>query len=262
MPNPFGLDTDDDIQQLATANQLIQQIIDEPKPCPEGPATGSFLDSLEHSLPCWFPVSGYLEAAMQAAQENLDLLRSLAYSTIEHKSSFSPWSIAPLSRSVLVSTSRMIYVLCPETLDQRRRNTMAILKQDYNSLEMYLKDAPACYGPEYGTDHGAEIRNSLIDTSKELPGKNARDGEVVQSVIQIMSSWEPQELVPSADAMNWMWNTWSGAAHAYLWPLLVPGKGDRGRLDVVPGNWPSDFAAMAALTRLAQKRYYDALKPL
>ena len=263
MTNSFGLDKPENKFYLDKALETLSDIEECRKPAIDHLEPESTFAQIQSRIFPEVPLTGFIQASFQAAEENLSLLGTLAVSSQQNKSFFSPWSIAPLSRSALVSTCRILYVLLPPGLNEKVENATSVIKNDLLSMGKYYKTAPESFGPEYGEDHGKDMREGLAKIGRQLPGSQARDGHVVSKAVEMVEEWIHRTGLndtnwPDSESADWMWNTWSGISHGYLWNVFMPSNSDRGRVEVMPGPWLRNFYSLTRLARLGQYHIHMA----
>lgn len=195
---------------------------------------------------------------MRAAYENLLVLRHL-----DGVLRGSPWTMAPLARSVLVSACRVLFVLLPRDLAQQEENAGRVAKANafgyrklVNSMEgtrRLIALVPA-----------ADVAEAIRSAPDKIPEKDIKDGpmleETVNSVVTLLrtapdspvTAESAEDLEILGEQIRFMFNTYSGMAHGLAWPLFVPSSartepGEEG----MPGDWATDFFQLAGLVHLA-----------
>ena len=68
---------------------------------------------------------------------------------------------------------------------------------------------------------------------------------------------DPQTRKQPRQHIESMWNAWSGMAHRYAWPDLIPGERAADQ-HVVPGHWVGDFYQLASFRQFALTQLRDA----
>lgn len=161
-----------------------------------------------------------------------------------------------LMRAVLVGSARTLYVFLPTTPEDREQRARAVLAKDCDSghqaLQAYatFQGLGAFAAPE-------ELRDQLKAQRKTLwpSGNPPGDGKVITGMIDslgIALKTAGNEVGAEQDILQdhgaWLWNTYSGLAHGYTWPRLLPGiSPDRG----IPGDFPMDIYQVAVVTHIA-----------
>lgn len=177
--------------------------------------------------------------------------------------------VATLCRAALVSTGRLIYVLGPRDADERVEHARQVSRQQARSYLAMVKSAR-----EFTELEGLQAERVPDDAddpfTEEIDrlGKGGMgDGAMLKSTARTMAEAlardsangtdEPQTQKQLQEHIEWMWNVWSGMAHGYAWPDLIPGE-KSSHQHIVPGHWVGDFYQLASFTQLALTQLGDA----
>lgn len=204
-----------------------------------------------------------LFTALYAARGSLEHISYI----VTHPVPTRPIVLQSLLRTALTASARAVYVLLPSEPGIRQDRAAAILAQDSASgvkaLQHYTK-FEGLAGVRAPEKLLTEFQNQRAALLKQQP--QARDGSVVDGMIEsiieaLIAADVDEEFGPAIlrDHARWLWNTYSGTAHAYSWPRSMwTVSGDRR----IPGDFPMDLhqtatclhiALVAALARLAPR---------
>lgn len=182
---------------------------------------------------------GTLTAAMQAARDALDHI-SLVLTT----SDYCPTAVLhPLIRVALIAAARIVTPLIPTDPEERVVNALAVVWRDADSQRQAFANFQTFRRRVYGLD--AEMVAAANRQHKELKRQRADipEGRLIERMIGAVAT-ALQSATPDGGASSlssdegakpkaqhspgytewaqWLWNTYSGAAHAHSWPRLLP----------------------------------------
>ncbi|GAA1986412.1 hypothetical protein [Amycolatopsis minnesotensis] len=168
----------------------------------------------------------------------------------------SPIVLYALSRAALVGAGRVVFALLPADPATRLRNARVLLAQEAKGFTQALD----CYAgfeqfsrmkPEAQYLAAAQRQKAAIQEGNQPPG----DGKVMYGAAEVVAAAleaMPGDADGSRKALKehfiWLWNTYSGVAHAHAWPRLLPGSGQDRR---IPGDFPSDLHMIATTAHVA-----------
>jgi hypothetical protein len=177
-----------------------------------------------------------------------------------------PIVLHALLRSALIGSGRIVYSLLPTDPETRLTNARVLLAQEtyefvktldlfseFSQLRLVVPDA----------DYVARAKRQNREINQ---GRPKGDGQVMNGAAeQIATALQTRLPGPSEhnhDVLRehfiWLWNTYSGLAHAHAWPKLLPGSGqDRN----IPGNFPGDFHMIATAAHIAMLTLKHRLQP-
>ncbi len=197
-------------------------------------------------------VSGASAVALANARGALDHISYL----IQNPVPTSPIVLHALLRAALVGSARTLYVLLPQDPQTRLERGRAILARDCESgrqgLEKFatFEGMRAIAAPEALVEAGGSQRKQLWPKGNP-PG----DGQIIEGMTRsIVDALElaglSEEFGPDIlrDHSNWLWKTYSGLAHGYMWPRLLWRISRDRRL---PGDFPFDLYQVATATHVA-----------
>lgn len=203
-----------------------------------------------------------LLAALQAATGALQQVSYLA----THPVPTSPIVFQSLLRTALVGSARVAYVLLPANPDQRRDRAAAVLAQDAASGIKALQHYTQFDGLA-GVRAPEDLLTRFVAQKDELRQQQApaRDGDIVDGMTEaIVDALELAEINDQfgfailRDHAHWLWNTYSGLAHAYSWPRSMwTLSGDRR----IPGDFPMDLNQVSTSAHVALMAYLARAAP-
>lgn len=208
-----------------------------------------------------FQPSAYeiLISSAATAVSNLSFLGNLMLDCINGKREIVPLeSIASISRVVLISSSRILYVLHPNDDEERKEHLREVQAANFYSEDVYLKKA----------QHFTVLQDykEKKRPQNENPGKKITDTEMLNRAMSYVINHvydldaEPIKSELSKEKMIWMWNIWSGQAHGLYWPMKRPNRTGYISSETMPGEYPVDLELLTALTWRAIKVLRDACK--
>lgn len=169
-----------------------------------------------------------------------------------------PIVLAALMRTNLLAAARIVFMFGPLTPEQRKTNMLQIMRQESDSVFRWY-DAARTY----------EKLNDLVPPEKVLTAQRARKARIdemttrggeaamLKSAAAItadllaaqpemrddMTVDEAEQVL--REQLIWIFNVYSGKAHAYGWPRIVPHAGD------LPDDFSADFFMLCSMTQLA-----------
>lgn len=197
-------------------------------------------------------VCGAIAVALASARDALDHISYL----IQNPVPTSPIVLQALLRAALVGSARTLYVLLPQNPHTRLERGRAILAKDCESGRQGLGKFAAFEGMR-AIAAPEELVAAVDNQRKELwpKGNPPGDGKIIEGMTRsLVDALElaglNEEFGPGIlrDHSNWLWNTYSGVAHGYMWPRLLWGISSDRRL---PGDFPLDLHQVATATHIA-----------
>lgn len=168
----------------------------------------------------------------------------------------SPIVLQTLLRAALVGAARTVFVLLPTDPVVRRKRASAVLARDCESGHQGAKrfaefeGMAAFAAPESFVTKLAEQRKALWPKGNP-PGEGKFVEGMTDSLLEALElaglteEFGEDELT---DHSTWLWNTYSGLAHGYMWPRLLPSIAEDRR---IPGDFPLDLHQVATVTHMA-----------
>lgn len=168
----------------------------------------------------------------------------------------SPVVLQSLLRTALVGSARTLYILLPQDPNTRVERGRAILARDGESGRQGLIRYAAFKGmraiaPPLDLVQAVGRQRDAMWPRGNPPG----DGKIVEGMTQsLVEAFEIEGLADEFgpdflhDHTEWLWNTYSGIAHGYLWPRLLWGVSPDRR---IPGDFPLDLHQIAASAHMA-----------
>lgn len=199
-------------------------------------------------LDVWAAIGTATSAAIASVRQISDLLQGAVPT----------WRIVPqaLLRTALVGSARVAYVLLPPDPQVRLARAGQMLALDCGSGVKALKQFTEFQGlaamtpPRQLLDDLTAQRQRLAANVGQLPEGKVVAG-MVEALIDSLAAADPAgEFSPEIlrDHGQWLWNAYSGLAHAYSWPRLLPTiAGDRR----IPGDFPFDLHQVAGSVHVA-----------
>lgn len=234
-------------QQQAQIINYLQSLISQ---LPDEPAKGSLLDRMQETGDFKTPIYFQLRACAECVVENLSFLSSLSESERKNGSTFSPWSIAPIARTALLSACRLIYVFLPESFETQVANAQkvdavnATNERRYAEASSQLKELKGLALP--GAHDLEKITGSKVNDKELLDG-------AVALILQALDSQIPDhgaETGGLAEHVVYMWQVWSSFTHGQYWALEIPPMEDAFVFETMPRDWLTDFMNLVALSHL------------
>lgn len=196
----------------------------------------------------------HLATSAECCIYNMVLLLDLIEDYQNKNLSISTWAIGSISRSVLISASRILYVLSPDSLDEKKSNLQRVHIANLRSRDRYQKVAQEftvsrSYNPYFSID--------------EYPvGRGINDSDMTKLAIDYLIKYidlDSDAFSASAtERIKMMWNIWSGQAHGMEWPTMLDNKEGSRSSSLMPGDYPLDFLLLSGLVLLAMHHCRDA----
>jgi hypothetical protein len=260
----MGLDNPETMRMLNWAIGVVEESVDRLREeiGANGPSDDSEVYRLARALPAG-PITfdRAVFAAANAARGALDQISGLLRDRIPT----SMIVLHALLRSALVGSGRLAFALLPADPSTRLRNARVLIAQESNSF-MRALDAYADFEklllvrPEDEYRAKARQQNEALQDGGRLRG----DGAVMTGAAEVISAAlaaESGDLDGNQQSLRehviWVWNTYSGEAHTYAWPRLLPSTGQDRR---VPGDYPGDFFMVANTAHIAMLALQDRLR--
>jgi hypothetical protein len=178
----------------------------------------------------------------------------------------SPIVLHALLRAALVGSGRAVFSLFPTDPEVRLANARAIIAQEAQGFTKALQ----CYAQ---FTHLVNLRPETQDVDNALRQSAAiqdghrrlGDGALMQGAVKVIAaglaatnSSANVNLKVWEEHTDWLWNTYSGAAHTHAWPRLLPGFSQDRRM---PGDFPGDLYMIATTTHIAMRSLESRFRP-
>lgn len=169
-----------------------------------------------------------------------------------------------LSRTALVSSSHLIYVLGPADPVVRVAHARQVLRRQAGSHVSAVREF-ARFDRLSGLRAPSALVADLEESREVIAGASKAEGamvlDIADSLAQVLVDAgynDEDELVALREHLAWMWHVWSGVAHGWAWPKFIPGLDDADH-DVAPGHWATDFFHLTTLVQQAVRLLADGL---
>ncbi|HEY9291107.1 MAG TPA: hypothetical protein VIP98_07500 [Microlunatus sp.] len=240
--------------------QVIGPLYDEIRASPL--ASDSELERLSQAMP-----DGPIDLC-STVMAGMDMTRG----ALDHIAAYliiSPWHPAPvfhpLLRAALVGTARVLTPLLPADPEVRLANARSVIWLDCDGFHRAAGDLSKfeqMTGVVPPEDIVAEAREQRAALARA--GANIGDGALVQRMVQVMGEALADVLPDNGDETQrehakWMWNFYSGAAHANGWPRLIPELYGDGQ--TISGNYLGDLFQLTRATQLSLYAVRDRIQP-
>lgn len=262
----LGIDTQEDRERLALLLATVRAMEDLCDQLPSDPAElsrpGNDLDRLLNQLPePQVDLRLTIMMGIRVVRGSLNLVR-----TIFEKNSpaIMPEMLPVILRPALLAGGRILYMLGPQDENQRVTNAKTVLQLEAESYRRaYLQfsdfEVLRALAPQAETVAIYEGRRPhLKDGGTNLPGEGRVLDSVSVVVGELIASQKPAAIDwvaadqgvddPASLAkehIRWLFHTYSGIAHGYAWPRLVPGTRS------LPGHFIADLTMIVNIGFLA-----------
>lgn len=262
-PMDLGLDSPEVLDAVRRSLEVIEDIEDRVGSLPADPALlgepGSDLEAVLKSMPDP-PVDIRLTIHAAALSSN-DCLAQLKRFILERIPT-SPIVLATLCRTALLASARLLFVVGPTDLESKRANAIRILLQESDSLRRCYRDASefsqlaALVPPEEVLSSQRARHDALKSMTKGI-----RETEVLSEAAEIIADLlegsgyeEPEAASIFSEHFSWTFNIYSGVAHGFGWPRLVPGT------QSLPGDFSAELVLVTSVCQLAVSELQRAHK--
>jgi hypothetical protein len=250
---------------LAIIEQVIDPLHDQIRQIPW--AEDSELARLKDAVPDGpLNLGGTIVAAMDMARGALDHIRQIMMGSDYHPTAV----LHPLIRVALVGAARVVTPLQPTDPDERVRNALSVVWRDadgqhqaFNKLKTFR---------QLGLAPDAQLLAAADTQYKELKrlGADIGEGALIQRMIAAVAAALESDIADApglpadhaelaSEWAHWLWNIYSGSAHAQSWPRLIPDFYGDGT--VVSGNFCGDLMEVAAVTQVGLYAVADRVQP-
>lgn len=261
----MGLDDPDALRVLLWAITIVNESVDRLRDeiGADGPSGDSEIYRLTRALPPG-PMSfdRTMFAAADAARGALDEISDI----LGNNRPTSMIVLHALLRSALVGSGRIAFALVPAEPSARLRNARLLVAQESKSfmraLNAYAEfEHLLLVRPDDQYLARARQQNAALQDGGRPRGDGAvmtGAAEVIGAALAASPDYPDGNRQLQREHVIWLWNTYSGAAHTYAWPLLLPSSGQDRR---VPGDYPGDFFMVATTAHIAMLALQSRLRP-
>lgn len=169
-----------------------------------------------------------------------------------------PAVLPVLLRSALLGAGRVLYMLGPQDAHKRLSNSTVVLQQEaeslyraYTQFEGFEQFGALVPPPETISIYEGR-RVSLLQGGRPrgeaemLEGMAQVIGEMLAAADTAVPQQEPDDdSATIAEHVRWIFQTYSGVAHGFAWPSLVPGTAS------LPGHFIADFTTVVNIAHAA-----------
>lgn len=243
----FEWSSPDSLQQLCQILKVVDVIdsIDDrlSQEIQSFAVSGSELATLSARLPD-APVSlvHSMRAGLSASRGSLDQIKTV----FEAKAPMRRTALFSMTRSALVGAARVIFVLGSDDTEHQLQNARTVLQQEAAS---FLRGVEAmdtfkhlrAFRPPEGLT--ARMHDQIRELGGERPpGDGKTIGQMALAVGELLERSGLADATTGdalAEHVAYIWNAYSGEAHAFGWPRLIP------------GDFVADFGLVASVSHLA-----------
>ena len=256
----IGLDTQQDLEQLIRVLAAIDELAGLCDRLPDDPATldqpASDLNRMLASLPePQVDPRLTINQGLGISRGALGLIRSIF---LDNSPAIAPSVLPVLLRSALLGSGRILFMLGPADEARRIANTVVVLKQEaasfhtaYTQFAEFHQFQALIPDPETV----ALYERRRVELMRDgRPPREARTldsmaeviGELLAAAESAVPSQEDDDLGTLAkEHVRWMFNVYSGVAHGFAWPWLVP------HTESLPGHFIAEFTTVTNVAHLA-----------
>lgn len=262
MVSRLGYDTDEDLELL----RHTLTVTDTYKPMLDGltwPADASSdLTRIDSLIGSDITFTDTCVVAQRAAVGSVLHLAEMFRQGLEPRASVA----VSLSRTALVSSAHIVFVLGARDPDVRVANARSVLRRQADSHASAIREFTgfeelAALRPPH------DLSPALESSRRQIGGSGTREGAMVMEMADSMAQQlisggysEAGDLGVLREHLSWVWHVWSGTAHGWAWPKFVPGLEDDNH-DVAPGHWATDYFQLAVIVQQAVRLVVDGLAP-
>lgn len=169
-----------------------------------------------------------------------------------------PIVLAALMRTNLLAAARIVFMFGPLAPEQRKTNMLQIMRQESDSVFRWYDEARSYEElsdlvPSEQVLTAQRARKARIDEMTTRGGEAAMlksAAAITASLLVARPEMRDDMAVDEAEKvlreqLIWIFNVYSGKAHAYGWPRIVPHARD------LPGDFSTDFFMLCSMTQLA-----------
>lgn len=165
----------------------------------------------------------------------------------------SPVVLATLCRTALMASSRLLLIVGPRDHEVSQANALRVLLQESESIQRCYRKA-AAYTQLHRLVPPADVLAQQAARHQHLKSitKSIRETEVLDEAALIIgdllqtSGYQDSDNSPLlTEHFSWTFNVYSGVAHGFGWPQLVPGTPS------LPGDFTSELWSTVSVCHIA-----------
>lgn len=196
----------------------------------------------------------HLATSAECCVNNLAFLWNLLYDQLTTGQHVPIWAIGSISRSVLISACRILYVLLPESFEDQKKNLDRIHYSNINSRNRYQRASDT-----FISLVKLKTPFDIVPVPREYRISETEMTEAaVAYVIDYAELRSETQSATANEYLKWMWNSWSGLAHGMEWPTRLPNQSGIRSSALMPGQYAIDFQILSALAYMALDHCRDA----
>jgi len=170
--------------------------------------------------------------------------------------------LAILTRTALLASSRLLFIVGPDDEDVRRLNATRILRQESDSLQrLYtlaagFKKLVGLIPPSQVIKVQKQRHEHLLTITKRATESGVlKDAAQIVGDLLVLHGYDDGRTQPAlTEHLLWIFNNYSGVAHGFGWPRLISNQ-------AVPGDFVADLWMTAAANQIAVDRLQKAHRP-
>lgn len=144
-----------------------------------------------------------------------------------------PYMTMSSARTAMLASVRLLLALGPDDPDERRTNCLRVMRQEavslnrlYGSTQNFKVYEALVPPPHVLEQQGPRIQHLIREGPKLTETQMlANAADLLYRLMQARGETDV-EAEHFAEGFSWVFNTYSGIAHGYGWPYLMPGSED------------------------------------
>lgn len=250
----LGLDEPEAVNALQRCLDVIEDIEKRVSTLPSDPAELGQLDSDIAKLVAVLPdppvdIRLTLLSAAISSQACLGQIKRLVVDQLPT----SPVILATLCRTALIASSRLLFIVGPRDESTRQANALRILLQESDSIQRCYRKTSTFVQPTRLVPP-TDVLDQQDKRHQHLKNitKGIRETDVLDEAASIIGdlirpagyhgTGGPSQL---GEQFSWTFNIYSGVAHGFGWPRLVPGT------QSLPGDFTSELWTTVSACHIA-----------
>jgi len=163
-----------------------------------------------------------------------------------------PSVLQTLARSALLGAGRVVYVLGSPSPEARQDNARMVLRKEgrslmraYSAFEQFKH--LSLLVPSADIVATQRERNNAVQGGAEAIGEAKTLMAMATVIVEMLAAngYDSREGEPFAEVMTWIFHVYSGVAHGFGWPRLVPGSKS------MPGHFLGDVYMVTCVADFA-----------
>lgn len=245
----IGLDGPEDEVALARALETIDLVGRLDDDLPHDPALlgqrGSEIEQLMQRLPDpLVDIRISLRVGLEVARGSLAQVSSIITRSVPTTGSV----LQSLVRSALLGAGRVVYVLGPEDASLTEANARMVLRQEarilmkaYDAFEKFEKFQALVPPPSVLAAQRA--RNESVQAGAPTLGEEKMLLVMAKVIVEALAAEGHEQVL--TEHVTWLFNVYSGVAHGFGWPRLIPGS------ESMPGHFIADLTQVVSIAHFA-----------